>query len=128
MIKNCGWFVYLLSAIAEGNAEAIKADDCQRYGIGDSNVITIIAEKLATIAETGFARTSRRGWTTLEHPQVGMVQWKSGYDFRTTGRYFFLRINGKQVVACWPKAGDRVTHSNWECNPQQSNLLGYIEK
>lgn len=126
LIEWKGWFVYLMSAIASGDADALTTEGCRQCAIGDSNVVTIIANHLENIQETGFARISRKGWRTLDHPDLGMVQWKSGYDFRTTGVYFFLSINGTQILSCWPKAGESRVYPKWEQNHEQSDLLGSL--
>lgn len=127
-IDGKGRFVYLLSALASGDVEALNKQILKRKMTGDNDVVTVIFQKISVLSETGFARVSRKGWKTLEHPDLGMVQWKSGYDFRTTGIYFFLRINGKRVLSCWPEAGKCSTYPKWIMCPEESDLLGCLSR
>lgn len=59
---------------------------------------------LDAMSTAGFSRLSRRGWYVAEHPLLGQLSWKSGRDFRTAGRYFLLRLNGRLVLDAWPDA------------------------
>lgn len=122
-IQGKGYFTYLVSALAAGDV----ANVATMRLMGRAGLATDILNDLNTVAEIGFARFSRNGnWRTLEHPHLGMVQWKRGIDFRTKGRYFFLRLNGTQILTCWPKAGGRTVSVKWEQCPESSDELGTL--
>ena len=89
-IKGKGWFVYAISAIVAGDNDALS-DDLVRPNWER------LKEVFSLARDTGFARFSRRGWWTLEHPILGTVQWKEGVNFRTVQPYLYVRVNGKPL-------------------------------
>lgn len=105
-IDGKGWFTFTVSGLASGDTAIVT-----RHNSADIKDIARVCE---TLQYSGFARCSRKGWWTLEHADLGTVQWKSGYDFRTAGEFFFLRLNGKLIVRAWPTAGSRrYTRAQW---------------
>lgn len=122
LIEDKGYFAYIVSILLSGEESYIR----DMRMLARTEIAKDVFDDLAAVGSTGFARTSRRGWKTLEHPDLGMVQWKCGVDFRTKGNFYILRVNGRQVLYCWPKAGENVVHPRWTQNPAQSNLLGSL--
>lgn len=105
-IDGKGWFVYTISALASGN----DPRDDRGY---NKTTLSELDRVCRTLSDTGFARHSRRGWLTLEHPDLGCVQWKSGVDFRTARNYFLMRLNGKLIVKAWPRPGQKAACAEW---------------
>lgn len=89
--KHFGWFVFTVSGLMVGDKNIVK----EYNNIKLKDIFSICV----SLRSSGFARCSRRGWWTLEHPQLGMVQWKEGVDFRNAKKYFYLRINGKPILS-----------------------------
>lgn len=121
-IENKGWFVYTLSGLATGDASV--ANERSMWSADK------IRAALDVLYGTGFARHSRKGWLTAQHPDLGLVQWKSGTDFRTVGNYFFLRVNGKPILNAWPKAGSSTTAVKWMAGNSLAveDKLGHLHK
>lgn len=100
-ITHKGRFVFLLSGLAAGDETFLNeygADNPSPYLMG----IQGLNKALMTLSDTRVARYSRKGWLTIDHPDLGMVQWKQGWDFRTAKPFLFVRINGRQVLNWWP--------------------------
>jgi hypothetical protein len=102
-IDGKGHFVFTVSGLVAGDVGIVD-----KYNVCDAKEIARVCQ---TLSNSGFARCSRKGWWTIEHPILGLVQWKAGHDFRTAGEYFILRVNGKPVLNCWPLVG---TYAKWE--------------
>ncbi len=82
-----GHFVDLLSYLVAGVIPTTSID-LNIYSLRD---------KFHSLEEMRLSRRSRKGWETLQHPMLGLLQWKLGVSpFR--GYYFFLRVNGKPVL------------------------------
>ncbi|PJE64133.1 MAG: hypothetical protein COU90_04660 [Candidatus Ryanbacteria bacterium CG10_big_fil_rev_8_21_14_0_10_43_42] len=116
-----GWFVYTISGLARGDA-SIAGDM-----ISGADIMNV----LEVLDAARFSRTSRRGWKTMDHPDLGMLQWKSGVDFRTTGWFLFVKVNGTLILKAWPEAGhQKKTPILWVTGTSReiSNKLGYLEK
>lgn len=107
-INGKGWFVRTLSGLACGDTSFVHT--CNRIDVRE------ISETLGHFVSSGFARVSN-GWDTMDHPDLGVVQWKSGVDFRTAQDHFFLRLNGRLILRAWPSAGSRRTDVKWVAAP-----------
>ena len=106
-VEGKGWFVYTLSGLVVGDISIAENTD---------NKIDIrhILGVCITLGGAGFARISRKGWRTIDHPDLGLVQWKSGIDFRSTHPYFLLRVNGEMLLKAWPnKALNGLSCAEW---------------
>jgi len=103
-IHGKGNFVRTVSALASGDVSAILLSS---VGLKDLQTL------FYSLDHAGFSRKSRRGWSTVDHPDLGNLQWKLGCDFRTTGQYLFLRLNGELILKAWPKSGNICTHAEW---------------
>lgn len=93
-----GWFAATIFALAEGNFDFFQDESWRRNGVK----LEEIKKVLSTLKNAGFARNSNRGWKVMEHPALGQISWKQGIDFRSCGRYLFLRLNGQMVISVWP--------------------------
>lgn len=92
-----------------------------------------VDETLRALEFAGMTRRSRKDWVTLDHPQLGTLQWKSGYDFRSSGVFLFLRVNGKLILKAWPKPGQKETYCEWVSGPDDGkkvveDILGSLQK
>ncbi len=105
-IPNRGWFVSIVSGLATGDQMFIETY-LERGPLG----IKWLREVCATLMRSGFARYSRKGWLTIEHPDLGIVSFKIGADFRTAKDYFFLRLNGREILRDWPDSS-----GGWDLN------------
>jgi hypothetical protein len=114
-IENHGLFTLLVSALAAGDREALLTLP------GGSRAIQ---ETLATLADAGMARVSRKGWYLADHPKLGQLSWKSGWR-RCAGAYLVLRLNGREVARWWPQPGAAATslEGDWEV----ASCLGPLE-
>lgn len=91
IIEGRGWFVFTLSALVAGTKEAaaaILASPYNPYTKEGGEGIGELIQFLDSMAAAGFARVSRTGWRVIEHPELGQLSWKSGYDFRSGGEIF----------------------------------------
>ncbi len=106
MAKNAWFFKRTIAALVSGEAGKVlrRENPCD---------VVEIQDVFLEIRSLGLERVSRRGWYTLEYPELGTVQWKTGADFRTGGWYFFLRVNGYMVLRAWPEADGRETFALW---------------
>ncbi len=104
--RGKGWFVFTVSALASGDAEALM----DPYNLVD---LKGIRSTCVTLSISGFATRSRRGWQTIRHPDLGTLQWKFGFQVGTALEYFFLRLDGRLLVRAWPKMGSKVTYAEW---------------
>ena len=109
LLVGRGWMAYVLTAAKYGYFPDGKIDWEKKQeewsSYAPEKPIEMVQETLSVLAGSGFARLSRKGWHVMDHPDVGQISWKQGVDFRTVKPYFFLRINGKEVVKIWPKPG-----------------------
>ena len=103
-IRGKGHWVALISALASGDAEA--ALSCK---VSLQDVVRLLESNDVA----NFSRRSRKGWSTMDHPNLGTLQWKSGVDFRTVGKFFFLRLNGEVLITAFPKTGLGATLPEW---------------
>jgi hypothetical protein len=112
-ISGKGHFIFTISGLVAGDMCIVDPHN---------NVdIKKIASSCDTFRESGVARQSRRGWWTMEHPVLGLLQWKSGIDFRTAKAYFVLRVHGQPLVSCWPDEYG-TSHAKWESRSANSQL------
>lgn len=103
-IEGMGWFVNTISGLASGDPSFII-----RFNDVD---LKEICRLLETTEAAGFPRVSRKGWTTLEHPVLGLIQWKS--DGTLSGvDYFFLQVNGEKIIEAYPEVGAQITQAKW---------------
>jgi hypothetical protein len=131
MFRNPGirgkqeWFVELMQALISGNADSLKEINNridfgwgEEYEPATDSAVYCILDFLRILADSGIVRLSRKGWYTLEHSELGMVQWKWGGE---TSRYFWIRVNGNAIVEFSTFVEPQVT---WTTNPLMSDLLG----
>lgn len=100
--ENRGWTTFILGALADGNAQAILDAGWFLRADGENGMSLDIPRDLAAARSCGFGRISRRGWWTLDHPVLGVVQMKSGLAFPSGKPYLFIRVNGRMVAQRWP--------------------------
>lgn len=114
-ISGKGWFVLVVSSLVAGNIHKVmEAAACAQEGNMLANWGGNEIRRLCcSLAASGFAHKSRKGWATINHPALGTMQWKNGVDFKTVAPYFFLRINGDLILKAWPRAGSRTTQVIW---------------
>jgi hypothetical protein len=108
-IKGKGWFLWVLRGLTTGNSEFVS-EYPKNPNAPDINEIFDV---LYTCHTAGLGRFSRRGWLTIDIPAIGTVQWKQGTNFRTLGRYGFLRINGTDILKVWPESTNRHGDAEW---------------
>jgi hypothetical protein len=117
-----GWFVILIDAIEQGKLTEKVWSPSWTTTVG-KNALNFIFMTVAGGSE--FAVRTKKGWYSLIHPDLGQLSWKSGFDFRSGGRYFFLRLNGKEIIHVWPEHGARCYYAREDQVPSH---LGWIEK
>ncbi|MFC1622142.1 hypothetical protein ACFL13_02035 [Patescibacteria group bacterium] len=98
-IQGSGWFVNLLSGLASGDPRFVEEYINEEYPLmlGEKG----LWELFHTLQFAKVARTSRRGWQTIDHPILGTVQWKIGRNYRNAKPYMFVRVNGKEIIHLW---------------------------
>ena len=124
VIDGKGWFVWTISGLASADPKFIKDP-------GRMLSITDIATILRTLDHAEFSRFSRRGgWRTAEHPVLGVIQWKSGVDFRTVLPYFLLRVNGEEIIHAWPDTSRSTTATfpTWMKCPEGTSFFGVVSQ
>lgn len=57
-----------------------------------------------------FARITCENGYTLNHPEIGLVQWRMGMYERVTAPYMQVWLNGELIIDAWPEDG---TRPNW---------------
>ncbi len=111
VVRGKGWFVYLLSGLYSASPEFIdEYSQNSGYGYG----LESLRNDLSTLAETGVALKSRRsGWYCLEHPALGQIRFKMGYNFRNGKPYLFVEVCGRKIVHSFPKVGLTSPEDLW---------------
>lgn len=106
-LSGKGWFVTLMDAISRGELSTVW--NPEKMTVVGNNALEFIHRTVTGWIE--LATQSKKGWYMVTHPILGQIAWKTGTDFRTVGRYFFLRLNGKEIIWVWPQPGARSSYA-----------------
>ncbi|MBU0707254.1 hypothetical protein KKG41_02680 [Patescibacteria group bacterium] len=113
-ISGKGWFVATVSGLVAGDGSFVDP-----YNPMDLRELGCVC---ATLSSTGFARESRKKWWTIDHPTLGLLQWKQGVNYKNALPYLFLRLNGHTFLKAWPESGQKYTYAEWTSSNEVEEL------
>lgn len=104
-IRGKGHFVATLSGLATGDMSVFD-----EYNSCDGKRIF---EILSSLSEAGLHRVSGKGWNTVDHPALGLLQWRYHVDMATINPVWVVRLNGHDLLRAGPALDRGHTHIRW---------------
>jgi len=94
-IYNKGEFVLAVSALASGDVVAVTNEQWSAPD-GSTSVVPYLYHALVQLERYDLHRIPRRGWSTLKHPELGLLQWQVSRQPQPCS--LALRVDGRHIL------------------------------